>query len=258
MADRVKVSSLLIEPEYTASNSKTKVSSLLIEPEYTASNSKTKVSSLLIEPEYTISDPKTKVSFLAIEIEYILGTEPEPDTIPIFPDVPSQYSLTKSYAYNTLVIPYGGKNEQRLSKQANPLTEITLNFEVVISIDAERILNFFNDRKGREELFYLNAPGVATFDVWQPNTYYSVGQIVRPSDSKEYAFKCVIPGTSGSTEPVWNKRHKAYTWDNHTSAIMWIENSYLVRFKEDAINEEYFTYNLYKYGKIQFDEIIPT
>ncbi|MDQ6595001.1 right-handed parallel beta-helix repeat-containing protein [Bacillus salipaludis] len=40
--------------------------------------------------------------------------------------------------------------------------------------------------------------------VWSPNHYYFAGQYIVPATFNGHAYKCIISGLSGSTEPSWN------------------------------------------------------
>lgn len=53
--------------------------------------------------------------------------------------------------------------------------------------------------------------------VWQPSTFYNVGQEVQPTTGNGYYFVCSVSGTSGSVEPAWNTTASTLdgsaTWD---------------------------------------------
>jgi hypothetical protein len=40
-------------------------------------------------------------------------------------------------------------------------------------------------------------------EVWQGDTAYEVGDVIRPITFQGYVYHCTIAGTSGSTEPNW-------------------------------------------------------
>lgn len=42
-----------------------------------------------------------------------------------------------------------------------------------------------------------------TYDLWQSNTVYEVGEIVVPTTSNVHKYRVTTAGTSGATEPVW-------------------------------------------------------
>lgn len=62
-------------------------------------------------------------------------------------------------------------------------------------------------------------------DEWQPNHSYSVGDMVKPSDSypaEDYPgliYKCTYAGTSGTTEPEWSKDMVTEVADNTTTWV---------------------------------------
>ena len=39
--------------------------------------------------------------------------------------------------------------------------------------------------------------------VWQPDTAYVVGDVIRPANFQGYVYQCTLAGTTGNTEPVW-------------------------------------------------------
>lgn len=41
------------------------------------------------------------------------------------------------------------------------------------------------------------------FTTWEPNTYYSVGQMIVPSTPNGRVYQCIIAGTSTTTEPAF-------------------------------------------------------
>lgn len=50
---------------------------------------------------------------------------------------------------------------------------------------------------------------------WAPSTVYAKGEIVRSSGITPETFQCLVAGTSGSTEPIWNGDNPGdSTWDN--------------------------------------------
>ena len=39
--------------------------------------------------------------------------------------------------------------------------------------------------------------------VWQPDTAYEIGDVIRPAEFQGYVYHCTIAGTSDSIEPAW-------------------------------------------------------
>ena len=39
--------------------------------------------------------------------------------------------------------------------------------------------------------------------VWQSDTAYVVGEVIRPANFQGYVYQCTLAGTTGNTEPVW-------------------------------------------------------
>jgi hypothetical protein len=72
---------------------------------------------------------------------------------------------------------------------------------------------------------YVGSTKWAAISLWQANQAYAVGDIVRNNGvtaGSERAFRVTTPGTSGATEPAWNKSKNASTNDND---IVWIETT---------------------------------
>lgn len=63
----------------------------------------------------------------------------------------------------------------------------------------------------------------SALSLWQANTGYAVGDLVRASDlsgGEEHVFRCVVAGQSGASEPVWVTTTMRETEDNET---VWAE-----------------------------------
>lgn len=66
-----------------------------------------------------------------------------------------------------------------------------------------------------------NSWGVA----WAATTAYAVGQVVRPSATNGYIYRCAVAGTTGSTPPTWptvfgqDVTDGSVTWVNCGSSI---------------------------------------
>lgn len=171
-----------------------------------------------------------------------------------FPSVISSYSVIKTPQFDTRIIGYGGKTEQRISMQDDPRHTLKLKFEILIPSDLDLIEAFFRTCKGAYTAFYLPAPDeVYRSKIWAANTAYTANQIVRPTIVNGHSYKCTTAGTShATTEPTWTT---TINGTNSDGTVTWTENTYTVRFKEDVINLDYFTYNLYNLGEIEFIEV---
>jgi hypothetical protein len=128
-----------------------------------------------------------------------------------------------------------------------------MQFELLDPSEADEILAFFIARKGAYEAFYLQLLEEAyRSTVWTASTVYSVGDIVRPVTANGRSYKCTTGGTSGSSQPTWPTTFHGTVGDG---SVVWTENSYLVRFEEDIINFDYFSYSLYNLGTLTFIEV---
>ena len=56
-------------------------------------------------------------------------------------------------------------------------------------------------------------------DIWQANTAYNKGDIVRPTTGNGCIYKCVVGGTTAATEPTWTTTPLKQISDND---IIWI------------------------------------
>ena len=56
-------------------------------------------------------------------------------------------------------------------------------------------------------------------DIWQANTAYNKGDIVRPTTANDCIYKCIVAGTSGSSEPSWPTTPLEQVADN---AVTWL------------------------------------
>ena len=58
---------------------------------------------------------------------------------------------------------------------------------------------------------------------WEANKFYAVGDVVRASREERHtlAFKCIVAGTSGSTEPVFPRQITSTVIDNEASSLEW-------------------------------------
>lgn len=174
-----------------------------------------------------------------------------------FPSVRSSYSVVKVPQFQTLIVKYGNWVEQRRALQTNPNYKFTLQFELLDPSDADLILAFFVARKGAYEAFYLTNPEEAyRSSIWVAATTYSEGTIIRPITANGRSYKCTTAGISGNSEPTWpTTNNESVTDGTSPNEVIWEENSYLVRFEEDMMNFDYFSYSLYNLGSISFIEV---
>jgi len=171
-----------------------------------------------------------------------------------FPSVESNYSLIKTPIFDTKIINYGNKSEQRISLNDEPQYKIKLNFSNLSISDADLIQAFFITCKGRYTAFYLTSPDEPNRSaIWTPNTAYILNQIIRPIVANTHSYKCTVAGTShATTEPTFPTTVNTTIVDNE---VTWTENTLTVRFSEDSLNMDYFQYNLYNLGQIEFIEV---
>lgn len=170
-----------------------------------------------------------------------------------FPVVDWSYSLIKIPLFDTKIINYGNKVEQRIANVSVPRYKIKGKFSNFTDETADAVMAFFEARKGAFEAFYLqNQEEAYRKALWQATHAYIVGNIVRPVTANGRSYKCTIAGTSGGTEPTWPTTPNGTVVDG---AVTWKENTYLVRFEVDYINLEYFQYSLYDLGEITFIEV---
>jgi hypothetical protein len=172
-----------------------------------------------------------------------------------FPSIESSYSLIKTPTFDTKIINYGNKSEQRISLNDDPQYKLKLTFSNLSISDADLLQAFFITCKGRYTAFYLTSPDESNRSaIWTPNTAYILNQIIRPITTNTHSYKCTIAGTSHiSTEPTFPTTVNTTVVDNGT--LTWKENTLTVRFAEDTLNMDYFQYNLYDLGQIEFIEV---
>lgn len=171
-----------------------------------------------------------------------------------FPSVKSQYVLSKIPKFRTKVIEYGNKIEQRISFDSAPQFILKLTFSRLSPSDGDLIKAFFETCKGKYTAFYLIAEDETTRNVLHAiNTTYSLNQIVRPITKNGHSYKCITAGVSGGSAPTFPTGTNATVGDN---TVVWRENTYTVRFNEDAVNMDYFQLNLYKFGIVEFLEVV--
>jgi hypothetical protein len=174
-------------------------------------------------------------------------------SIQTFPTIPPSYTLTKTPTFKTNIISYGNKVEQRIAMNEYPQYQFKIRFENLEIGSADQIMAFFEARKGSYEAFYfLNAEEIYRDNVWTRVTTYTLGQIIRPVTANGHSYKCTTAGTSGTSAPTFPTTLNGTVSD---SGVVWTENTYLVRFHDDALNSEYFQYNLYNLNEITLIEV---
>lgn len=110
------------------------------------------------------------------------------ETFPATPD----FSFYKIPFFDTVIISYGSKVEQRIAQEEDPVWQFKGKFSVRNQTEMAAILDFFVARKGSFEPFYLTDE---------------------------------------------------------------LGTQYLVRFSEDSLNIEYFSYRLYTFGEVTFQQV---
>ncbi|GAB63109.1 hypothetical protein KSU1_C1513 [Candidatus Jettenia caeni] len=110
-----------------------------------------------------------------------------------FPSIKPNYSVIETYSFNTHIINYGNKVEQRIKMNSAAQTIFRLRWEALSNADKATIQAFFVARGGAFESF---------------------------------------------------------AWTNPVDNV-----AYTVRFKEDAMNAEYFSYQLWNLQEIEFIEV---
>ncbi len=175
-----------------------------------------------------------------------------PEVFPV--TTPFAYSLVRTPSFRTLVIGYGNKVEQRLATQEDPRYTIKAKFaSYIIAETSDLVFAFFTARKGCYEAFYLQNPEEAYRNIkWQAEHSYALNAIVRPVTANGRSYICTAAGSSGAAEPAWPTTANGTVADGGAT---WRENSYLVRFKEDLANFEYFAHQFYRLGEIEFIEV---
>ena len=65
--------------------------------------------------------------------------------------------------------------------------------------------NSYNQIRENKNIYigYKTGSGVLAADTWQASTSYNVGDYVKPTSWNGYSYKCIVAGTSGTTQPTW-------------------------------------------------------
>lgn len=172
---------------------------------------------------------------------------------PVFPSVLNSYPTIKTPVFRTRIISYGNKAEQRLAMDSEARNKLQVSYKLLTPADAEAIRRFFIARKGAFEAFWFTDVAEAYgAPARQASTAYSAGDIVRPETANGRSYRCTTAGTSGSGTPTWPTTEGGTVVDG---GVTWTENSYLVRFEDDLINLEYFSYQLWNLGELKLIEV---
>lgn len=75
-----------------------------------------------------------------------------------FPNINPDYSVIENYSFNTTIINYGNKIEQRIKKSSAARTEFKLHWGILNSADKATINAFFIARGGAFESFTWTNP----------------------------------------------------------------------------------------------------
>jgi len=178
----------------------------------------------------------------------------------VFPTSPEYgYPVVFTPVWNTLKSGYENGSEQRRQKWLYPKYDITIRFNALTEADAKTIYEFYMARNGSYESFYF-------FD---PYAFNHVGLYVGTGDGVEDIFD--IPGKSTSVYTHYENGDVVtsgfsvltgggdgeadridYTTAPPAGTIITIDfTGYLrakVRFKDDAMDRNNFTTNLFRYG----------
>ena len=73
-------------------------------------------------------------------------------------------------------------------------------FEIITDLDESLWIASVQDVVPAGKRF---VPIITQAESWMPNTDYALGQFVLSSDYTGHLFRCVVPGVSGTNEPVW-------------------------------------------------------
>lgn len=179
-----------------------------------------------------------------------MGTQVFPSSI-----IPN-FSISKTPMWQTLVINYGGKSEQRIALNSVAQHKFVLNFNVLEYNPSTDIMAFYNARQGAYDSFFLAYPEESrNAALWSSSTTYSTGHIIRSTLStlSGHSYICIsATAINGGTVPTFTTVRNATFTDG---GVVWKENSYKVRFETDEMNFEYFDYQLYSLGQISFLEV---
>ena len=75
-----------------------------------------------------------------------------------FPSINPHYSLFKIPSFNTHIINYGNKVEQRIARDDEVKYMFKLRWKILNQVNANRLLNFFISMRGSYEAFYWDNP----------------------------------------------------------------------------------------------------
>jgi len=171
-----------------------------------------------------------------------------------FPAIKSRYGCVRIPMFDTTIVRYGSRVEQRLANIPEPYHKFVVQVKTRNIAITDQILAFFIDHQGAYKAFYFQSSDEAYRDrSWAAATVYAAGAIVRPTTPNGRSYKCTTAGTShAATQPTWPTTYHGTVNDN---GVVWTENSYLVRFEEDAINLQGVYRTLYDLGQITLIEV---
>lgn len=162
----------------------------------------------------------------------------------IFPDITPSPVLIEKPIFDTIIINYGNKVEQRISQSVSERWEYIVRYNSLSDTDKETIQDFFIARKGSYESFTFNHPRpsqVIGTDAqnWTCILTHDSTADNRPVTGADYATNWELGGDRGLLWVLGRKYKKEFT----------------VRFKEDAANFSYFQYMLWEYGKVELVQV---
>lgn len=161
-----------------------------------------------------------------------------------FPSVSPSLSFFEIPEFSTHIISYGNKIEQRIQGNSAERWRFKLWWRVLSEQDKQTLQQFFLARKGAFEAFTFN----------HPNPSQVIG-----TNSQNYT--CIKTHTADSTNrPITGASYTTYWTQSGNRGITWVSGDkykyeFLVRFKEDASNFEYFVYKLWRLNEIELIEV---
>ena len=188
---------------------------------------------------YSVKDACIMVSKVNL-YSVITGT-----SIPQFPDLPPpNYSLLEMPSFDTTILPYGNRVEQRINKQGKPRWTFNLTWDSLSNKDKNTLEQFYIARKGAYEKFVWNHPA--------------------PSEvigTDGFNYSCILSHKAdNSNKPITGANYDLYWKKNGIDGILWALDSiykrnFMVRFKIDSNNFIYFEYNLWQFNNIELIEV---
>ena len=161
-----------------------------------------------------------------------------------FPATSPTPSFFETPIFNTQIITYNNKNQQRIQRNSVEQWKFQAWWKVLSLANKEAIQQFFLARKGRFESFTLIHP--------QPSQIIGTDALNYTCKLTHTAASGNRPTTGGSYTTYWNQTgNKGITW---VSGYKY-KYDFLVTFMEDMANFEYWQYMLWRLNTIEFLEV---